>query len=63
MPVECGQCIDFVLASVSVSFSFRHRIQMTVDENDVGGRERFLAYRLVVIGVFFNFGLEGSSGL
>ena len=36
---------------------------MTGDENGVGGRVRFLAYRLVVIGVFFNFGFEGRNGL
>ena len=49
--------------SVSVSVSVRYRIQMTGDENGVGGRVRFLAYRLVVIGVFFNFGFEGRNGL
>ena len=36
---------------------------MTGDENGVSGRMRFLAYWLVVIGVFFNFGLEGRNGL
>ena len=36
---------------------------MTGDENGVGRRVRFLAYRWVGIGVFFNFGFEGSSGL
>ena len=49
--------------AVSVSVSVRHRIQMTGDKNGVGGRVRFLAYRLVVIGVFFNFGFEGRNGL
>ena len=53
----------FLMSPVSVPVSIRHRIQITGDENGVGGRVRFLPYRLVVIGVFFNFGLEGSSGL
>ena len=49
--------------TVSVSVSVHQRIQMTGDENGVGGRVRFLAYLLVVIGVFFNFGFEGRNGL
>ena len=48
--------------SVSVSVPVRQRIQMTGDENGVGGRVRFLAYWLVVIGVF-DFGFEGRNGL
>ena len=36
---------------------------MTGDENGVGGRVRFLSYRLVVTGVFFTFGFEGRNGL
>ena len=47
----------------TVSVSVRQRIQMAGDENGVGGRVRFLAYRLVVRGVFFNFGFEGRNGL
>ena len=48
---------------VSVFVPVRQGIQMTGDENGVGGRVRFLAYWLVVIGVFFNFGFEGRNGL
>ena len=48
---------------ISVSASVRHRIQMTGDENGVGGRVRFLAYQLVMIDVFFNCGLDGSINL
>ena len=57
--------IEAMLLSVSVSVSVHHRIQMTGDENGVGGRVRslILAYWLVVIGVFFKFGFEGRNGL
>ena len=50
------------ILSVSVSVPVRQRIQMTGDENGVGGRVRCLAYWLVVIGVF-DFGFEGRNGL
>ena len=54
-----------VRVSMSVSVSVHHRIQMTGDENGVGGRVHslILANWLVVIGIFFKSGFEGRKGL
>ena len=67
-PTFAGQhavsaCLCDCCLYLSVSVPVRQRIQMTGDENGAGGRVRFLAYWLVVIGVFFNFGFEGRDGL
>ena len=58
-PAPYAWCVS---VSVSVPVPVRQRIQMTGDENGVGGRVRFLAYWLVVIGIF-DFGFEGRNGL